>query len=230
MKSCTDAKCHADWRDVAFHAGKAHRKVAEQCETCHEPHAARVDASDCVGCHNGCEAARRAASARRSRSTRPRRCDRRRRASHLSGLIGRPGRARGQGAAPPKTTRPRAGALSRPLPATPSPTNAIADSPASPATISARRRGHSRSSRPAAARSAITSVPSGPTARPATSRTSSSPPRPVQVSGSRASARPSAPAPSSSPTPSTTACLYGLPRHAGDARARGLGRDLHRLP
>jgi len=50
-KSCADAGCHADWRGVAFHVGKAHRKVAEQCRTCHDPHAARVDASDCTGCH-----------------------------------------------------------------------------------------------------------------------------------------------------------------------------------
>lgn len=50
-KSCSDAQCHADWKTVAFHAGKAHRKVAERCGTCHESHAARVDASDCTGCH-----------------------------------------------------------------------------------------------------------------------------------------------------------------------------------
>ena len=25
--------------------------MAEHCRTCHEPHAARVDASDCTGCH-----------------------------------------------------------------------------------------------------------------------------------------------------------------------------------
>jgi Class III cytochrome C family len=51
LKSCADAGCHAEWRSVAFHAGKAHRRVAEQCQTCHQPHAARVDASDCTGCH-----------------------------------------------------------------------------------------------------------------------------------------------------------------------------------
>lgn len=51
LKSCTDAQCHADWRDEDFHTGKTHRKVSERCEICHEPHAARVDASDCVGCH-----------------------------------------------------------------------------------------------------------------------------------------------------------------------------------
>jgi hypothetical protein len=51
LKSCTDAQCHANWRDVDFHTGATHRKVAEHCETCHAPHSARVDASDCVGCH-----------------------------------------------------------------------------------------------------------------------------------------------------------------------------------
>jgi hypothetical protein len=49
LKSC--AQCHADWKQVAFHNGAAHRKAAIQCESCHLPHAARVDASDCVGCH-----------------------------------------------------------------------------------------------------------------------------------------------------------------------------------
>ena len=51
LKSCADAQCHADWRGVPFHVGAAHRKVAQRCETCHQPHAARVDASDCAGCH-----------------------------------------------------------------------------------------------------------------------------------------------------------------------------------
>jgi hypothetical protein len=50
-KSCTDAQCHAGWRDVPFHVGKAHKGVAQRCRTCHEPHSARVDASDCTGCH-----------------------------------------------------------------------------------------------------------------------------------------------------------------------------------
>jgi hypothetical protein len=36
---------------VVFHVGAAHKKVAQRCETCHQPHAARVDASDCTGCH-----------------------------------------------------------------------------------------------------------------------------------------------------------------------------------
>lgn len=50
-KSCTDAACHADWRKDPFHTGAQHRKKAEQCILCHQPHAAKVDQSDCVGCH-----------------------------------------------------------------------------------------------------------------------------------------------------------------------------------
>jgi hypothetical protein len=50
-KSCTDAACHSDWRKDPFHTGAAHRKVSQQCTLCHQPHAARVDPSDCVGCH-----------------------------------------------------------------------------------------------------------------------------------------------------------------------------------
>jgi hypothetical protein len=51
LKSCTEAGCHSNWRSVDFHVGAAHRKVAARCQTCHSPHAARVDASDCTGCH-----------------------------------------------------------------------------------------------------------------------------------------------------------------------------------
>jgi hypothetical protein len=51
LKSCTEAGCHSTWRNVPFHVGAAHRKVGQRCETCHQPHAARVDASDCTGCH-----------------------------------------------------------------------------------------------------------------------------------------------------------------------------------
>jgi len=51
-KSCTTAACHGSWRNVPFHSGATHRKVSSQCLTCHIPHAARVDASDCAGCHN----------------------------------------------------------------------------------------------------------------------------------------------------------------------------------
>jgi hypothetical protein len=51
LKSCATAGCHDNWRTVAFHAGKAHGRIAPRCEVCHDPHAARVDASDCTGCH-----------------------------------------------------------------------------------------------------------------------------------------------------------------------------------
>jgi hypothetical protein len=51
LKSCATGGCHADWRAVPFHVGQAHRGVSEQCQTCHEAHKARVDASDCTGCH-----------------------------------------------------------------------------------------------------------------------------------------------------------------------------------
>lgn len=50
-KSCATSGCHDDWEKVEFHTGKIHRKAVERCETCHTPHAARVDASDCAGCH-----------------------------------------------------------------------------------------------------------------------------------------------------------------------------------
>lgn len=49
--TCASAGCHADWRKVAFHVGATHRKATESCTTCHLPHQARVDASDCTGCH-----------------------------------------------------------------------------------------------------------------------------------------------------------------------------------
>ncbi len=51
-KSCTTAACHGNWRNVPFHVGATHRKAATQCLTCHVPHQAKVDASDCTGCHN----------------------------------------------------------------------------------------------------------------------------------------------------------------------------------
>ena len=51
IKSCATAACHGDWRDIPFHTGRNHRNSAASCETCHTPHAARVDASDCQGCH-----------------------------------------------------------------------------------------------------------------------------------------------------------------------------------
>jgi hypothetical protein len=51
LKSCATSGCHSDWEKVEFHTGKIHRQAVEHCETCHTPHAARVDASDCAGCH-----------------------------------------------------------------------------------------------------------------------------------------------------------------------------------
>jgi hypothetical protein len=106
LKSCTDAQCHADWRKIDFHTGAAHRKVAVRCEVCHVPHAARVDASDCVGCHQSVRYGPRSRlrpplpfdttkALRQSSSREPPR-----------GLVA-PGRARGQGAAPPEEDPPR---------------------------------------------------------------------------------------------------------------------------
>ena len=51
LKTCATTGCHADWEKVEFHTGKIHRNAVENCETCHTPHAARVDASACVDCH-----------------------------------------------------------------------------------------------------------------------------------------------------------------------------------
>ncbi|MGH7735601.1 MAG: hypothetical protein ACREOE_18385, partial [Gemmatimonadales bacterium] len=47
------AQCHSDWKKIPFHTGAAHRKAVSPatCINCHQPHAARVDASDCTGCH-----------------------------------------------------------------------------------------------------------------------------------------------------------------------------------
>jgi hypothetical protein len=50
-QSCASAGCHADWRAIPFHVGAKHRGAAPNCTTCHLPHQARVDASDCAGCH-----------------------------------------------------------------------------------------------------------------------------------------------------------------------------------
>jgi hypothetical protein len=49
--TCSNGSCHATWRDEPFHLGASHRRVAQECTTCHLPHQARVDASDCTGCH-----------------------------------------------------------------------------------------------------------------------------------------------------------------------------------
>ena len=120
---------------VAFHVGRgAPQGGASSCQTCHVPHAARVDASDCTGCH---ESVRKggASSAHRSRSIRPRRCSRASRLIEprpLERCIAWSSRAaRGARHLPGEPP----GADRRPaLPLTPSPINAIADSPASPAT------------------------------------------------------------------------------------------------
>jgi hypothetical protein len=49
--TCATSGCHGDWREEPFHVGASHRRVGEQCITCHVPHSAKVDASDCAGCH-----------------------------------------------------------------------------------------------------------------------------------------------------------------------------------
>jgi len=56
VKSCASAQCHADWRQIPFHVGPAHRGTGTQCLTCHVAHQARQDASDCEGCHRGVRA------------------------------------------------------------------------------------------------------------------------------------------------------------------------------
>jgi hypothetical protein len=106
LKSCSSAQCHANWREVDFHTGAAHRRVAQRCETCHLPHQARVDASDCVGCHE------RARGRPGSRVRPPLPFDTTRALQQSSsrepppGLI-EPGRARGQGAGPPEDDPPQ---------------------------------------------------------------------------------------------------------------------------
>lgn len=57
-KQC--AECHKNWRDVPFHVGAVHQGVVRPtaCTQCHQPHAARVDASDCTGCHTEMRKAR----------------------------------------------------------------------------------------------------------------------------------------------------------------------------
>jgi hypothetical protein len=98
LKSCSNAQCHSNWRAVDFHTGATHRRVAERCETCHSPHQARVDASDCVGCHE------KARSRPGSRLRPPVPFDTTRALQQSSsrqppgGLIA-PGRSRGQGGA-----------------------------------------------------------------------------------------------------------------------------------
>lgn len=48
----TCVNCHKDLEKSPFHAGPNHKAAQQQCLTCHAPHKASVDASDCVGCHN----------------------------------------------------------------------------------------------------------------------------------------------------------------------------------
>lgn len=50
-KTCTTSGCHANWVNIPFHVGRNHRKLGENCLTCHQPHQARIDPSDCTGCH-----------------------------------------------------------------------------------------------------------------------------------------------------------------------------------
>lgn len=50
-KTCTSAGCHATWRTEPFHTGANHRRVTSDCILCHQPHRAKVDATDCAGCH-----------------------------------------------------------------------------------------------------------------------------------------------------------------------------------
>ena len=46
--TCTNAGCHATWRQVSFHVGVPH---PERCTTCHEPHSWSVNGKNCVRCH-----------------------------------------------------------------------------------------------------------------------------------------------------------------------------------
>lgn len=54
--TCATAGCHSNWREEPFHVGANHRRVGEQCLTCHVAHSARVDASSCEGCHRSVRA------------------------------------------------------------------------------------------------------------------------------------------------------------------------------
>ncbi len=49
--SCANIGCHSNYKDEPFHSGPAHAKRSADCLTCHVPHQARVDASNCQGCH-----------------------------------------------------------------------------------------------------------------------------------------------------------------------------------
>jgi len=141
--SCSTAGCHGDWKKVPFHTGAAHRKVAtapERCVTCHQPHQARVDGSDCAGCH----------SAVRERSSNglhpPLPFDTTRALRRISS------------AGPPPDTAGPPEHLPRSLGDGP-PTDATAGCPVSRVTPRRASAAHSRSSGPAAARSAIIRPP-----------------------------------------------------------------------
>lgn len=54
--SCATSACHANWRDEPFHTGASHRRVGAQCLSCHPAHSAKVDASNCEGCHRSVRA------------------------------------------------------------------------------------------------------------------------------------------------------------------------------
>lgn len=54
--SCATSACHANWRAEPFHTGASHRRVGAQCLTCHLAHSAKVDASNCEGCHRSVRA------------------------------------------------------------------------------------------------------------------------------------------------------------------------------
>jgi len=55
-KTCASVGCHSNWREESFHTGDAHRRAAPQCLTCHQPHRAQVDASECENCHRSVRA------------------------------------------------------------------------------------------------------------------------------------------------------------------------------
>jgi hypothetical protein len=101
IKSCATAACHGDWREVPFHSGAAHRKAAPQCETCHLPHTARVDASDCIGCHE------RGGGPGKSKARPPVPFDTLKALRSVSGLP-EPAAPRGKGDAPPDELSPAA--------------------------------------------------------------------------------------------------------------------------
>ena len=175
LKSCADAGCHANWRGVAFHAGKAHRKVARAVSYLPRSRTrpgwmrATVPGATPTVRKGGAGATAPAvrypegpATEHPAGGTPPDTT-----APRVHSLVD-PGRSRGRGDAPFPTSHPGASSPEPPLSPTPSPIEPIADSPASPATAPHRGRATSRSSRPVAARSAITSARRRRIAPPAT--------------------------------------------------------------